>query len=214
MKKSIRIALVDDHKVVRRGVANLLNKEAGIKVEFDVSNGSELLAELKNHKIDVVLLDINMPIMNGKQTLLALKVHHPEIKVIMLSMYEEEAIIQEYLVLGASGFLAKNCSIDETVDSIFNVYYDGKQNISKSEYLNENDDNYAPIIELDEREKIVLSLICEGKTSDEISQHIFRSKKTVDLIRTRLMQKFEASNVIDLVRKSILMGYYVPKEEL
>ena len=62
MKKSIRIVLVDDHKVVRRGVANLLNKEAGIKVEFDVSNGSELLAELKNHKIDVVLLDINMPI--------------------------------------------------------------------------------------------------------------------------------------------------------
>ena len=64
------------------------------------------------------------------------------------------------------------------------------------------------MIEIDELEKIVLSLIWEGKTSDEISQHIFRSKKTVDLIRTRLMQKFEAANVIDLVRKSILMGFY------
>ena len=213
MKKSIRVALVDDHKVVRRGVANLLSKEAGIKVEFDVSNGSELLAELKNHKIDVVLLDINMPIMNGKQTLLALKVHHPEIKVIMLSMYEEEAIIQEYLELGASGFLAKNCSIDETVDAIFNVYYEGKQSLIQN-LADATEGISSDKIELDERESIVLNLICEGVTSDEISQHIFRSKKTVDLIRTRLMQKFEASNVIDLVRKSILMGYYVPKEEL
>jgi DNA-binding NarL/FixJ family response regulator len=210
MKKSIRVALVDDHKVVRRGVANLLNKEAGIKVEFDVSNGSELLAELKNHKIDVVLLDINMPIMNGKQTLLALKVHHPELKVIMLSMYEEEAIIQEYLELGASGFLAKNCSIDETVDAIFNVYYEGKQNLIQN-LADATEGISSDKIELDERESIVLNLICEGVTSDEISQHICRSKKTVDLIRTRLMQKFEASNVIDLVRKSILMGYYVPK---
>jgi DNA-binding NarL/FixJ family response regulator len=210
MKKSIRIALVDDHKVVRRGVANLLSKEAGIKVEFDVSNGSELLAELKNHKIDVVLLDINMPIMNGKQTLLALKVHHPELKVIMLSMYEEEAIIQEYLELGASGFLAKNCSIDETVDAIFNVYFEGKQSLIQN-LADATEGISSDKIELDERESIVLNLICEGVTSDEISQHICRSKKTVDLIRTRLMQKFEASNVIDLVRKSILMGYYVPK---
>ena len=212
MKKSIRVALVDDHIVVRKGIANLLKKEAGIKIVFDVSNGQELLMELKQHEIDVVLLDIKMPIMDGKQTLKALKVNFPDVLVIMLSMFQDEAITAEYLSLGASGFLAKNCSIDETVDAIFNVHFEGKQNISKSEYLNENEDNSASIIELDEREKIVLSLICEGKTSDEISQHIFRSKKTVDLIRTRLMQKFEAANVIDLVRKSILMGYYSPKE--
>ena len=92
MKKSIRVALVDDHIVVRKGIANLLKKEAGIKIVFDVSNGQELLMELKQHEIDVVLLDIKMPIMDGKQTLKALKVNFPDVLVIMLSMFQDEAI--------------------------------------------------------------------------------------------------------------------------
>lgn len=212
MKKPIRIALVDDHVVVRRGVANLLNKEAGIKVAFDVSNGQELLNELKNIAVDVVLLDINMPIMNGKQTLHVLQVHYPDLKVIMLSMYEEKEIINEYKKLGAHGFLSKTCSIDETVDVLFNVFYQGKQHVAPR-LVDTNDSVKIDKIELDERESIILNLICEGKTSDEISKTIFRSKKTVDLIRTRLMQKFAVSNVIDLVRKCILMGYYVKKED-
>jgi DNA-binding NarL/FixJ family response regulator len=212
MKKPIRIALVDDHVVVRRGVANLLNKEAGIKVAFDVSNGQELLNELKNNAVDVVLLDINMPIMNGKQTLHALQAHHPDLKVIMLSMYEEKEILNEYKQLGAHGFLSKTCSIDETVDALFNVFYQGKQDVYTR--LDDTADSVKiEKVELDERETIVLNLICEGKTSDEISKKIFRSKKTVDLIRTRLMQKFAVSNVIDLVRKCILMGYYIKKED-
>jgi two-component system invasion response regulator UvrY len=214
MKKSIRVALVDDHIVVRKGIANLLKKEAGIKIVFDVSNGQELLMELKQHEIDVVLLDIKMPIMDGKQTLKALKINFPDVLVIMLSMFQEEAITAEYLSLGASGFLAKNCSIDETVDAIFNVHFEGKQHVSKAEFFSQSDENAKSEIELDEREKIVLSLICEGKTSDEIAKEINRSKKLVDLMRTKLIQKFEASNAIDLVRKSILMGYYSPKEEL
>ena len=88
----------------------------------------------------------------------------------------------------------------------------GKQHISKADFFSQSDENNSVVIELDEREKIVLSLICEGKTSDEIAKAINRSKKLVDLIRTKLVQKFEASNAIDLVRKSILMGYYVPKD--
>ena len=212
MKKPIRIALVDDHVVVRRGVANLLNKEAGIKVAFDVSNGQELLNELKNNAVDVVLLDINMPILNGKQTLHALQAHHPDLKVIMLSMYEEKEIINEYKELGAHGFLSKTCSIDETVDVLFNVFYQGKQHVFPRS-VDTVDSVKIDKVELDERETIVLNLICEGKTSDEISKKIFRSKKTVDLIRTRLMQKFAVSNVVDLVRKCILLGYYVKKED-
>jgi DNA-binding NarL/FixJ family response regulator len=212
MKKPIRIALVDDHVVVRRGVANLLNKEAGIKVAFDVSNGQELLNELKNNAVDVVLLDINMPILNGKQTLHALQAHHPDLKVIMLSMYEEKEIINEYKELGAHGFLSKTCSIDETVDVVFNVFYQGKQHVFPRS-VDTVDSVKIEKVELDERETIVLNLICEGKTSDEISKKIFRSKKTVDLIRTRLMQKFAVSNVVDLVRKCILLGYYVKKED-
>lgn len=212
MKKSIRVALVDDHIVVRKGIANLLSKEAGIKIVFDVSNGQELLKELQKQEVDVILLDIKMPIMDGKQTLKALQVNFPAIKVIMLSMFQETAITEEYLALGAAGFLAKNCSIDETVDSIFNVHFAGKQHISKADFFSQSEENTSIVIELDEREKIVLSLICEGKTSDEIAKAINRSKKLVDLIRTKLVQKFEASNAIDLVRKSILMGYYVPKE--
>jgi DNA-binding NarL/FixJ family response regulator len=198
--------------VVRRGVANLLNKEAGIKVAFDVSNGQELLNELKNNAVDVVLLDINMPILNGKQTLHALQAHHPDLKVIMLSMYEEKEIINEYKELGAHGFLSKTCSIDETVDVLFNVFYQGKQHVFPRS-VDTVDSVKIDKVELDERETIVLNLICEGKTSDEISKKIFRSKKTVDLIRTRLMQKFAVSNVVDLVRKCILLGYYVKKED-
>lgn len=212
MRKAIRVALVDDHIVVRKGIANLLQKEAGIKIIFDVSNGQELLKELATQEVDVVLLDIKMPVMDGKQTLKALQVNFPEIKVIMLSMFQEEAIIDEYKSLGANGFLAKNCSIDETVDTIFNVHFEGRQHISKADFINDENSNETSPIELDERERIVLRLICEGKTSDEIGKEIYRSKKLIDLMRTKLMQKFNATNVIDLVRKSILMGYYVPKD--
>jgi DNA-binding NarL/FixJ family response regulator len=120
-------------------------------------------------------------------------------------MYEEEAIMNEYITLGANGFLAKNCSIDETVDVIFNVFYEGKQNLNQSSLDSKSIDK----ILLDDRELIVLNLICEGKTSEEISQQIYRSKKTVDLIRTRLMQKFEVSNVIELVKKTIFLGFYI-----
>jgi len=130
----------------------------------------------------------------------------------MLSMYEEKEIINEYKELGAHGFLSKTCSIDETVDVLFNVFYQGKQHVFPRS-VDTVDSVKIDKVELDERETIVLNLICEGKTSDEISKKIFRSKKTVDLIRTRLMQKFAVSNVVDLVRKCILLGYYVKKED-
>ena len=125
MKKPIHIAIVDDHVIVRQGLISLLAEYEEVNILFDANNGKELMDNLKSSKPDIVLLDIAMPIMNGKEALEKMQLKYPKIKVIVMSQYFHDEYIIEFIKAGASAFLPKNCDIDKLLDAINYVFEHG-----------------------------------------------------------------------------------------
>jgi DNA-binding NarL/FixJ family response regulator len=210
MKRPINIGMAEDHLLFRQGVISLLKEHEEINILFDVGNGKELLDILKTSKPDVLLLDIEMPIMNGKEALAKIQEKHPNVKVVMISMHYDDAYITEYITNGAVGFLPKNCDIEKIVDAINAVYEQGyyfDSKISKSlvEKLMKAEKINPKITEitLTEREIEVLKLTCLEKTNHEMSELLFISKRTVEGHRTSILKKTNAKNVVGLVMYAI-----------
>jgi DNA-binding NarL/FixJ family response regulator len=211
----IRLAIVEDHPVVLSGLATHLKREAGIKVVIEAQDGLELLNSLHLNEVDIVLLDLEMPRMNGIQTLNQLCRNHSRIGVIIFSIHQDDETVFELLKLGAKGFLNKSSSFDEIIDAIFNVQYKGfhsSEIIAKA--INKlGTYKHKEVIVFEGRETKILELICDGLLSSEIALRIPCSKKLVDLIRSRIMKKMGVSTIASLVRKSIYLGYYIPKSD-
>lgn len=210
MKKPIHIALAEDHLLFRQGLITLFKEYEEINVLFDVNNGKELLDELKKSKPDVILLDIDMPVMDGKEALLKIKEKYPAIKVIMISTFYDDVYITEYILHGAVGFLPKHCDIEKVVDAIFAVheqgyYFDNKISTSlvaklmKSKSVQPTIENQA----LSDREVEVLKLTCLEKTNKQISEELFISQRTVEWHRKQIMKKTKSKNVVGLVMYAI-----------
>jgi DNA-binding NarL/FixJ family response regulator len=193
----------------------LLKKEPQIVVAFQAENGRDFFEKMGNHVIDVVLLDLDMPVMDGKETLQLLKKEYPEVKAIMLSMHDDFWMVSELISLGAKSFLKKNCSFDEMVDALFDVKFKGIHTnelveqalFSNIEKQNLNSESSIQN-QLSSRDLIVLKLICDGKTSDQISERMSLSKKSIDAIRLEISKRIGANNPAEFVRKSILLGLY------
>ncbi len=211
----IRVAVVEDHTVVRQALVMLLKKEPQIVVAFQAENGKDFFEKMFNNQVDVVLLDLDMPVMDGKETLLKLRTEYPEVKAIMLSMHDDLWMVSELISLGAKSFLKKNCSFDEMVDALFDVKFMGNHTnelvsqafFSKFERENLEDESLVKY-QLSQRELIVLKMICDGKTSDQISERLNLSKKSIDAIRSEISKRIGATNPAEFVRKSILLGLY------
>lgn len=109
-KKNIRIAIAEDHQLLRNTLESVLNQEDDFDVVHTAGNGTELLSGIKNQSIDIVILDLNMPIMDGRETLPVLKKDFPDIKILILSMYDGNEYIEKYMRLGAHGYLSKDCA--------------------------------------------------------------------------------------------------------
>jgi len=207
MSEKIRIGLADDQVFVRQGFVALLKEYDNLSVIFDVSDGAELLEVLKNSRPDVLLLDIDMPIIGGKETLEQINNLYPEIKVIILTMYYTEEYIREFLKLGAKSFLAKESDRQLVIDAINSVhvvghYYDKYvaeilarqiKNILIKEVTQEGK------IKLSRRESQTLELLRQNKINKEISERLCISERTVEGIRSSLMQKTGAKNLAALL---------------
>lgn len=216
-KDKIRIALVDDHLVVRKALCKMLADLPDIEVVFDAADGRQFLEQLAVQKVDVVLLDLEMPVMNGWQTIKALQQSEVKPKIIVLTMHADLTIAAEMLSAGANAYLLKECSIDEMQDAIVSVFNRGKFDnslIKKVKELNQvhpvQSFTKAPF-ELDERQMKLLQLICDGFTSKQIGELLATSKKNIDRLRTQLMKKFEVSTGNELIRVAILYGFYKPR---
>ncbi len=207
MSRKINIGMADDHVVLRQGLKALLNEYEDIKVKIDVSNGRELLEELKTCKIDVLLLDIEMPIMDGRETLDKLKVKYPKLKVIIMSMHFNDSYIIEFIRNGACGFLPKNCDIEKIVDAIYSVhekgfYSDTKVSTVMAKMIQRIPTGEMLSIEaelLTEREIEVLKLICSQKTNAEIADILSKSIRTIEGHRLNICKKTNTNNVMDLI---------------
>ncbi len=211
MKNDIRIMLVDDHQIIIDGLKALLENVDSVRILTSAVNGREALDKLKIIEVDVVLIDIDMPVLNGFDTMQEIKKYYPDIKVIILSMHCESAMVKDLIDAGADGYLLKNSSKDELVSAINKVsnggrYFSTDVTMSlvdqpKKQEINEKDLN------LTSREIEILKLIAEGYTNKEIGKKLFISHRTVDTHRTNLMKKIEVKNLAGLVNYAIKRGF-------
>lgn len=205
--EKIKIIIADDHQLFRNGLKILLNSFADFEVVGEASNGREFLDLIRIIHADVVLMDINMPEMDGiEATSEGIKMI-PDLKVIALSMYGEEEYYNRMVDSGAKGFLLKDSDIDEVKEAIRTVYKGDNYFAQKLLYhviqkikRREHDVNTA---RLSKREKEILSKICEGLSNQEIADVLFISKRTVDKHRANLLAKTNSKNTASLILYAI-----------
>ncbi|MBO0948518.1 response regulator transcription factor [Fibrella forsythiae] len=206
----IKLALVDDHNLFRRGIASILGQVADFELVLEASNGQEFIDKIPRRMPDVVLLDLQMPVLDGTATADYLRENYPLIKIIVLTMHDEDRMVLHLLEKGVSGYLLKDSDPDEVEKAIRKVMDEGV-------YLNEfvsramlrkmtnkpavvkQSALYNSKILLSEREKEVLKLICEGMSTAEISDKIFLSPRTVEGHRLRILEKTGTKNTAGMV---------------
>lgn len=208
--KELNILLVDDHQIIIDGLQALVNSVDGMRVIGDANNGKEAVEILKILDVDVVLMDIDMPVMNGLDATKAIKAKPGKTKVIILSMHCESGMVKELIGIGADGYLLKNASKDELIDAITKVaggqqYFAADVTLS---LLNENKPQPQSklALELTKREREILGLIADGFSNKEIGEKLFISHRTVDTHRTNLMKKLDVNNIAGLIGFAIKNG--------
>ncbi len=215
MSKKINIAIADDHELVRKGLVSLLREDPNITVVFDVSNGLELLEELKKHPVDVVLLDLEMPVLDGREALKIMGENYPDTNAIILSMHYSNEYIMDCMTHGAKGFLPKNSDIEKLVEAIYQVHENGffvDSDVSKVllDHAVKGRKNQEKESEekLTTREIEIIRLVCDGLLNKEIADKLFLSIRTVEAHRKNIVRKINVNNVAGLIRFAIQNGLY------
>ena len=214
MMAKIKVLLAEDHTIVRKGIRSLLDNEPDIEVIGEAEDGREAVEKVEELCPDIVLMDITMPRLNGLDASRQIKKMHPEVRVLVLTMYTNEEYILQLLQAGASGYLVKQSAPEELLSAIQAAYRGDtflSPSISKTiveEYLRHTektvqDDSYAS---LTIREREVLQLITEGYSNREISETLHISVKTVGVHRVNLMEKLGIHNTTELVKYAIRKG--------
>jgi len=211
MYRKIKVVVVDDHELFRKGVIMVINRMEDSQVTGEASNGQEFLRLLNSDVPDVVFMDIKMPELNGIDATIEAIKRYPGLKIIALSMFGEEEYLQKMINAGAVGFLLKNSSIQEIEGAIKQVM-DGGNCYSKellgyftNKYISRKP-NDTSIIKLTRRELEVLGLVAQGLSNQEIADKLFISKRTVDGHKANLIQKTGSKNIVDLLVYSIKNG--------
>ena len=203
----LTVILVDDHKLFREGLSLLLGRFPFIGKVHEASNGQEFLDMLARIKADVVLMDIDMPVMNGIEATSRALGQYPDLSIIALSMYAEEEYYSRMIASGVKGFILKNSGIQD-VESAIKQVYDGNnffsQEIMTAILKNMNRKSRPRISDdLSEREEEVLFHICKGMSNNEIAEKLHISKRTVDKHRENLLLKTNSKNTAGLVMFAI-----------
>lgn len=195
---NIKVLIADDHSIVMEGLQVVLSAEEDFEVVGTVLNGEEVMLFVGKHEVDVVVLDINMPVMDGITCARKLKKEYPDIKIIILTMYAQRSFVDEIVKIGIDGCLLKNNTGKELTTAIFRVmngsqYYDRLKNFNSSE---EEIKQYK----LSSRELDVIKLVAEGLTSQQIAEQLFISELTVQTHRRNMMRKLDLKNSMQVVQ--------------
>lgn len=211
---AIRVFLADDHAVVRDGLRSLLEAQADITVVGDAADGRETVRQVPRLHPDVVVMDIAMPELNGVEATLQIRQSGPATRIVILSMYSTTEHIFRALQAGAQGYVLKESAGKEVVNAVRAVY-GGRHYLSprvaeammdNCGYLRGAAQTKTPLDSLSYREREVLQLVVEGKTSSQIAEILYLSAKTVETYRSRLMQKLGLSDIPALVKFAIQHG--------
>jgi two-component system, NarL family, response regulator NreC len=209
----LKILLADDHKMMREGLRSLLEKHQGVEVVAEADNGRAAVELAKETSPDLIIMDINMPDLNGIEATRRILKESPRTKIIALSMHSDKRYVTRALQAGTMGYLLKDCAFDELTKAIQvvlrnRIYLSSEINqtvlkayLEKSEKLDQP--GYSV---LTDREREVVQLIAEGKSTKEIAAILKISVKTVETYRQRTMDKLNIDNVADLIKFAIREG--------
>jgi DNA-binding NarL/FixJ family response regulator len=206
----IRIAIVDDHAIVRAGLRQYLQEQVDLRVTGEASNGREVLDLLRQGEVDVIVMDLSMPEFGGVDALAAIKARAPDMPVLILSGFPEAHYATTLLRQGASGYLNKECEPEEIIKAI-RVVFRGRKYITPAvaEMLADglgSDPDKAPHDQLSERELQVFLRLAKGETVGTIADSMSLSVKTVSTYRTRVMEKMHLASNSDLTYYALKNG--------
>lgn len=207
MHGTIRLVIADDHEIFRDGLSLMLSKQQDMLLVGQAQDGRELISLVNAVMPDVIMTDVKMPIMDGIEATRSLLIQHPDLKIIALSMFDEENLIVDMLEAGAKGYLLKNADKQEILDAIHSVYEDKNYYchhtssklaslISKSKF---NPYRKKEPISFTEREIEIIKLICQQLTAQEIADKLYLSKRTVEGHRTKILEKMNVKNTAGVV---------------
>jgi len=201
--KKIKIIIADDHSLFINGLQLLLKEESWIEITDIANDGKELLDILHNNQPDLILLDLNMPTMNGLEASRRIKQNYPNIKLIILSTYNEEHLVEKAKQIGINGYLLKNCNREELLHAMSLVinnqssfpYFAPKEN-----NLFDRDDNFLKQFNLTKRELGIMDLIKNGFTNQQIADKLFLSIYTIETHRKNIMHKLDLNTPAALMK--------------
>lgn len=210
----IRVLVADDHAIIREGLSVMLGNQPDMEVVGIAANGRDAIRLVDEHEPDVAVMDISMPELNGIEAIQQILPRHPHMQVVVLSIHETKPYVYRALKAGAMGYLIKETAGLEVVDAVRTVHR-GERYLSQhitdlltNESFHKLDSSVEanPLEALSMREREILQLVAEGKTSHEIAERLSISPKTVDTYRSRLMHKIRVDDVAGLVKFAIQHG--------
>jgi two-component system invasion response regulator UvrY len=206
----IRLLLVDDHDIVRTGIAHIIEKQNGIEIVGETGTGEEALRLARKLKPDVVLMDVNMPGLGGLEATRRIHLSMPETKVIILTVHSEAPFPTHLLDAGASGYLTKGCAASELVDSIRavnrNQRYIGKDIAQRLALSLLPGADKSPFDDLSSREMEVMMMLIQGLEVSQIAETLSLSPKTVSTYKYRIYDKLDVKNDVELTHLAIRHG--------
>jgi DNA-binding NarL/FixJ family response regulator len=210
----ITIAIADDYKIYRDGLKLCLSSDPNLKIIMEADNGEELMEALKTEQPEIIIMDLNMPLLDGMEATKQIRKKYEGIKILVITMYDNDKFIINLMENGAHGYLLKNAEPKEIIKAIYALHENGyyfndlvnKALLKKLVMKNNLKPSFNHNIELTEREQEVLKMICEEKTATEIGKEIFIIPRSVEGIRTRLIEKIGVRNTAGLVMFAVKNG--------
>ncbi len=210
---SIRVIIADDHQIVRDGLRTLLEKQPEFEVVAETENGRATVYLAKKLFPDVIVMDIAMPDLNGIEATRQIIMEQPDTKIVALSMHSDKRFVSEMLKAGASAYLLKDCAFEELVTAIRTVMSNkvylspGIAGVVIENYLRQAHKTDSSVFSvLSDREREVLQLMAEGRTTKEIATHLNVSIKTVETHRMNIMTKLDIHSIAELTKYAIREG--------
>jgi len=213
----INIILVDDHEIVRTGLKMIISKMPGIKIIAEAENGQQAIDAVRQFKPDVVLMDVNMPVISGVEATRRIAQHMPATKIIILTVHAENPFPAQLIEAGASGYLTKGCAAEELEKAIKQVVitgrYIGADIAQQMAYSLLPGGESSPFDQLSAREMEVMMLLAQGRRPREIAETLILSPKTVATYKYRILEKLELENTIELSHFAIRHGILEDKNK-